>query len=172
MKREYTTGSFDNVNFFTGDEVENTPVKGQRTLFVVGMHDLETICAHAQDIKHIYLGANQSFRFDLKTIVAWENLVVALLNKNYWVTLDVDITDYKSILDSLVSFSSFRRFILQLSVKIPYIEGLNLNTCIKIDDVDYDATNPGVWVHQLSSLLTPEKFTSWDNYTKDNAINE
>jgi len=41
---------------------------------------------------------------------------------------------------------------------------------LKIDDVDFDATNPGVWTHSLHSLMSRDTFTSWDQYSKDQTI--
>lgn len=51
------------VTYFIGTEVENTVMKGQRTLFVVGVRSVEEIRRHADDngIKHLYFGTSQSF---------------------------------------------------------------------------------------------------------------
>ena len=40
----------------------------------------------------------------------------------------------------------------------------------KIDDKDFAATNHGVWCHNLHDLLGRDKFTSWDQYGKDEII--
>ena len=62
MDRKYKTKKSRLVTFFTGTEVEKTKALGMKTLFVVGLQDLDKIVAHADalDIKHIYLGANHS----------------------------------------------------------------------------------------------------------------
>jgi hypothetical protein len=60
-----------------------------------------------------------------------------------------------------------RRFIPQVSIKLPYLTQLGYNATIKIDDKDFDATNPGVWCHRLRDLTTTDSFTSWDEYSKD-----
>jgi hypothetical protein len=41
---------------------------------------------------------------------------------------------------------------------------------LKIDDKDFDATNPGVWCHSLQSLMSRDTFTSWDDYREDAVI--
>jgi hypothetical protein len=41
---------------------------------------------------------------------------------------------------------------------------------LKIDDKDFDATNPGVWCHSLHSLMSRETFTSWDDYKGDKKL--
>jgi hypothetical protein len=38
MKRDYKSGTLDNVILFTGLEIERTPAYGIQTLFVVGIH--------------------------------------------------------------------------------------------------------------------------------------
>jgi hypothetical protein len=172
MERDYADGIKDDVVFFTGTEVEHTPQFGKKTLFVVGLQSLKDITDTAviQECKHIYLGANQSFGFNLETIDEWDKLVVDLLKAGYWVTVDLDIKDYVVMCDCLCCWAEHDRFILQISVKLPYITNNNYNTCIKIDDRDFRATNPGVWVHQLHDLMDRRRFTSWDAYTKDEAL--
>ena len=56
MKREYENGIKDNVEFFTGVEVEKTPAYGMKTLFVVGIKFSIDVMdkARENDCKHIY----------------------------------------------------------------------------------------------------------------------
>ena len=175
MKRNYSDGESSDVKFFTGFEVEKTPAYDMDTLFVVGPQSLKDIIKHAehQGSEHIYLGANQSFHVDLTQhhegeIKKWSDIVNGLLDDNYWVTLDYDIKYHEWILES--GFNESEKFISQISVKLPDINQLNYNACIKIDDRDFDATNPGVWIHQVHDLMDRNKFTNWDSYTKDEPI--
>ena len=48
----------------------------------------------------------------------------------------------------------------------------NENATIKIDDVDFNATNQGVWCHQLNKLLDADKLTEWSAYANDEIIKE
>jgi len=57
-----------------------------------------------------------------------------------------------------------------ISVKVPYLQQLGYNATVKIDDKDFDATNPGVWCHSLHALTNPANFTSWREYTKDEPV--
>jgi hypothetical protein len=169
MDRNYTNGSHnddDGNRTFVGTEVENTPMKGQRTLFVVGIQDPDAVAAIAVDkgVKHIYLGANHSFKPDVK----WEGLVFGLLKKDFWVTLDFDIQHTEWVLEC--GFSENRRFIPMISAKLPYIDQLGYNACLKLDDKGFEATNHGVWVHSLHTLLDRNTFTSWDQYTGDTLV--
>jgi len=172
MERVYQSGIKNNVKFFVGDEIEHTPAFKKRTLFIVGLEDVEKISdlAKKYNCTHIYIGANQSFVFDTNTIEAWDLMVIGLLKLDYWVTWDFDIRDYENITDSMVWTCEYDRFIPQISIKIPYIANLNYNATIKIDDNDFRSTNPGVWVHTLHDLMDRKKFTDWSQYSNDTTI--
>ena len=66
--------------------------------------------------------------------------------------------------------TEYDTFIPMISIKLPYIKQLNYNACIKLDDKDFKATNPGVWVHSVHNMLDREVFTDWSKYTKDEII--
>ena len=176
MKRDYTIGNTEQaVTYFVGHEIEHTPAYGMRTLFVVGVHDPYDVIEQAQlnDCDHIYFGANQSFDAGGDPNNAdywrpWESMVHVCLENDFWCTLDLDVKDVLGLLES--GFTEKRRFIPQISVKLPYLQQLGYNATIKIDDVDFAATNPGVWCHRLHNLTTPDKFTGWDQYGKDEII--
>ena len=67
MNRDYNNGVKDDVVYFTGFEVEKTPVHGEHTLFVVGAQDPKEVIDRVQKeaIEHVYLGANHSFNITL-----------------------------------------------------------------------------------------------------------
>ena len=173
MKRDYDSGTNENVNFFVGTEVEQTPQFGRKTLFVVGIQNFEEIISYASKagVNHIYLGANMSFDVTENTESQWkpwEQMAFPLLKEGYWVTLDVDTSQVEGLLES--GLTEYNRFIPMISVKLPYIEQLGYNACLKIDDKDFDSTNPGVWVHKVHDLKTRETFTDWSKYTTDTII--
>jgi len=175
MKRVYNDGVKSEVEFFTGFEVERTPAFDMDTLFVVGDQPLDKIIKLAEEqwIHHIYLGANQSFQVDLLQnhpgeIKKWNDIVIGLLEKDYWVTLDYDIKYHGWILQN--EYNDYERFISQISIKLPSIDQLNYNACIKIDDKDFNASNPGVWIHQIHDLKDRSKFTNWSEYENDDPI--
>lgn len=172
MKRDYTDGIKTDVDFFTGFEVETTPAHGLLTLFVVGTPDPYKIINlyHQYHCEHIYLGANQSFSIlnskDENCWDQWYNMTKTLLEQDMLVTLDFDLR-YVNVIQSS-GLCEYNNFIPQISVKIPNIRNLNYNATLKIDDTDFKATNPGVWCHRLHDLQAIEKFTSWNEYGKDN----
>jgi hypothetical protein len=163
-------------DFFTGVEVENSPAKGMRTLFVVGIQPVEKVLEIAirNDIKHIYLGANMSLHGiandDHYSWRAWDALVEGLLDDDYlaYITVDVTSAQIEGFLESTMSEDN--RIIPMISVKLPYTRLLNYNTTIKIDDKGFNATNPGVWCHSLHDLLDRKTFTPWQAYQGDNPV--
>lgn len=166
MERDYADGVKNNVTYFTGIEVERTPAFNMDTLFVVGCRPLEEVIEYAKkhNTNHIYLGANQSFvpKED------WEDLVHGLLDRKYKVTLDYDVKYHEWVLE--MGFNEKHNFISQISVKLPYVNQLNYNACIKIDDSDFNHSNPGVWIHQVHDLLDKDKFTDWTKYGDDSEV--
>ncbi len=163
----------DNVNFFTGTEVERTPAFGKRTLFVVGVQSVDEIAHHFDmnplGIEHIFFGANHSFDpKDNLEWARWEGMIGHFLEKGYMCSLDIPISAVEQFNDS--GLCEYRNFIPQIRVSIPYIRLWNYNTMIKLDDSDFDATNPGIWTHSLHSLMSRRTFTDWDQYNEDSTL--
>ena len=164
----------EDANFFIGTEVEHSPAFGKRTLFVVGVQDPTQIVALAQKntCEHIYFGANQSFPNpgvnDGGVWTEWETMIGVCLMHGAWCTLDVDVSAAQGLLEG--SLVDHTRFIPMISVKLPYTKLYNYNTTIKIDDKDFEATNPGVWCHSLHDLQNRSVFTDWSKYTQDEII--
>jgi hypothetical protein len=182
MKRSYDTGQAEDVGFFIGTEIERTPAYGMRTLFVVGVHsqieildivkDSESYLDQSKHITHIYFGANQSFpQLDVNDPIGWspwEDMISRLLGAGYWCTLDLDVAQAEGLLES--SLIEYRRFIPQISVKLPYLQQLGYNATIKIDDKGFEASNPGVWCVPIGAITQRKYFTNWDEYSKDEII--
>ena len=163
------TGHDNSVKFFTGTEVEHTPALGKKTLFVVGVQSVDHIASNLENCEHIFFGANHSFDpQDNLDWARWEGMVGHFLEKGYLCSLDIPITAVNQFNDS--GLCEYRNFIPQIRVSIPYTKLWNYNTMLKIDDVDFDATNPGVWCHSLHSLMSRETFTDWDQYNKDEVV--
>jgi hypothetical protein len=163
-----------NVVYFTGYEVEHTICHGMFTLFVVGTPSIQEILDQASLhlVNHIYFGTSQSFP-NIKTDDAdewnkWSDIIKACLAAGYWCTLDLDVNQAEGLLETGLCESN--RFVPMLSVKLPYVELFNYNTTVKIDDKTWGATNSGVWTHQLHDLMSKDKYTYWDQYTKDTEV--
>jgi hypothetical protein len=165
---------FEKSQFFVGTEVEHTPVHGHRTLFVIGLADIYDIESQAKtnNCTHIYFGANHSFPViasdNAAVWSAWESMIKAALRARFWCTLDLDVSCITGLHES--GLTEFSKFIPMISVKIPYLQLLGYNATIKIDDIDFDKTNPGVWCHRLHQLMNPDIFTSFTEYSNDETL--
>jgi hypothetical protein len=166
----------ENVIFFYGKEVEHTPQYGKYTMFVVGVQSVEDIAMNLtmgrEKVEHIYFGANMSFPnlalTDHEAWREWENMIVYFLDKGYQCTLDIDVSCVEGLAEGLLV--EHRNFNPMISVKLPYIHQLGYNATIKLDDIDFDKTNNGVWCHSVHNLMSRESFTDWDEYSKDETV--
>lgn len=159
----------DNVSFFFGKEVEKTPAFGKQTLFVVGVQSIDEIAEHLQGTEHIFFGANHSFYPQTPTEWdRWSAMIVHFLKLGYVCSLDIPVTHVEDFNDTCLC--EYRNFIPQIRISIPYVKLWNYNTMIKIDDRDFDDTNPGVWTHSLHSLMSRRTFTDWDQYNEDSPV--
>jgi hypothetical protein len=173
-------------DFFTGVEVENSPAKGLRTLFVVGIQPVDTIVGYvlesqsyedtSKHIRHVYFGANMSLHGvannDHDSWKQWDDMIDGVLSSMAvdYATVDFTTEQVEGFLESLVCDDS--RVIPMISVKLPYTKLLNYNTTIKIDDKGFNQTNPGVWCHSLHKLMDRVAFTPWSAYQGDNPVNQ
>jgi hypothetical protein len=179
MNRDYADGVKDNVQFFTGIEVEHTPAFGLLTLFVTGVHPVQDIALQLNDqnsytdtskhIKHIFFGANHSFHPEnALDWQRWESIIEHFLKQDYLCSLDIPLSHAEDFHEG--GLCSYENFIPQIRVPIPYIKLWNYNTMVKIDDKGFKATNPGVWTHSLHDLQNRSKFTPWSKYKDDKAL--
>jgi hypothetical protein len=169
MKRDYNSGEMDNVSFFFGKEVEHTPAYGMKTLFVVGIQGFDEITSKLQGCEHIFFGANHSFNpKDNLEWQRWESMIQCFLDAGYLCSLDIPLSAVEQFNDG--GLNEYNNFIPQIRVPIPYIKLWNYNTMIKIDDKDFNATNPGVWSHSLHTLMDRNKFTDWSQYKNDSVL--
>lgn len=171
MNRDYTTGTNEQVTFFSGYEVEKTPAYKKKTLFVTGVQDVEDILYYTVEEKcpHIFFGANHSFHpSNPDEWTAWEDMITHFLKQNYQCSLDIPIACAEEFLES--GLTEYDNFIPQLRVPVPYAKLWNYNTMLKIDDKDFKASNPGVWCHSLHDLMDREKFTDWTEYGLDKIL--
>lgn len=177
MKRTYTDGTdTDSANFFVGTEVERTPAYGLRTLFVTGVQPVDKVATYraAHSCEHIFFGANHSFEpglnmpEDAPEWEAWENMIKHFLEQDVLCTLDIPVKCTEEFLES--GLNEYNGFIPQIRIPMPYVQQWNYNTMLKIDDKDFNATNPGVWCHNLHDLMNRQVFTDWQEYRGDDLI--
>ena len=175
MKREYTNQNHnENTEFFVGYEVEHTPAHSLKTLFVVGLHPTSEILrqANALNCKAIYFGSNMSFNpyENIGDMEKWVAMIRTVLDHpdDFWCTLDFDVKYVEEIVET--GLAEHPNFIPMISVKIPYANQLGYNATVKIDDKDFQVSNPGVWCWKLHDLMDHTKYTNWKKYKDDKIV--
>jgi hypothetical protein len=118
------------------------------------------------------MGANHSFSVDpADTTFYWDQTITALLDRGYWVSLDYEAHLHPAVLNMLnKGIWQSRTFVPMLGVRIPKIQSSSPNLTIKIDDVDFKATNPGVWCMHYHEVTDSNRFTDWLEYGSDIVI--
>ena len=159
------------VVYFIGTEIENTCMKGEKTLFVVGVRDPKEIAQKADEhkIKHLYFGTSQSFNpANWEEYEQWVNMITPLLKEGYWCTLDFGVEHAPNVLEC--GFDEYDNYISMISVKLPYIKQFNYNATLKLDDTTWGHSNPGVWCHSLHELQKRRVYTDWREYVGDTVV--
>ena len=159
------------VTYFIGTEVEHTAMKGERTLFVVGIKPWREIAdlADKHNIKHLYFGTSQSFTPQCdEDYEAWDDMISPLLKAGYWCTLDFGVEHINGVLES--GFDEYDTYIGMISVKLPHIKLLNYNATLKIDDTTWGHSNSGVWCHSVHDLMDRRVYTDWRDYVGDTNV--
>ena len=129
MKRDYTTGEADNIQFFIGIEVEHTPAFGKLTLFVTGVHSIDEIALNLNGAEHIFFGANHSFNPQSpEEWDKWQAMIQFFLDKDYLCSLDIPLSAVEEFNEG--GLNEYDNFIPQIRVPIPYIKLWNYNTMI------------------------------------------
>ena len=116
----------------------------------------------------IYFGANRTFMYNHATQI---NQMMRLLRKGYYVTIDYPHAIHNEVKARFKDIWTHEKFIPFCSIIFPKSEDDD-NLCIKIDDVDFDSTNPGVWTMTMDHFKQSAGFTSWGQYKQDEPIEE
>jgi len=171
MDRDYKTGKSDSVGVFSGLEIEHTPAFGKQTLFLA-RNDLrlEQIreLAELAKAEAIYYGANRSFMYNHGLQLSQ---MMALMDEGYYVTIDYPYSLHAEVKERFKLVWKNEKFIPFCSIIFPDSEDDD-QLCIKVDDVDFNKTNPGVWTMSMNHFKQTSGFTSWEQYKQDQPIQE
>ena len=171
MLRDYSTGYKDDVQVFSGLEVEHTPAYGKQTLFLARndlTFDQIISLAVASDAEAIYFGANRTYMHSHAMQVAQ---IHQLLDRGYWVTVDYPYELHRLVSKKFQTCWTNDKFIPFCSIIFPFTED-DKQLCFKVDDEDFNKTNPGVWSMSMEDFKDKSGFTKWDQYKKDEPIGE
>jgi hypothetical protein len=171
MDRDYKTGKSDSVGVFSGLEIEHTPAYGLQTLFLARNDlTLEQIkeLAEMVNAKAIYYGANRSFMYNHGLQLSQ---MIKLMEAGYYVTIDYPYSLHDEVKQRF-------KLVWKNELFIPFCSIIFANSedddqlCIKVDDVDFNKTNPGVWTMSMNHFKQSAGFTSWKEYKQDKPIQE
>ena len=171
MDRDYKTGKSASVGVFSGLEVEHTPAFGKQTLFIARndlYYDQIEEMAKKVGAEAIYFGANRTFMHTHATQI---NQMIRFLRKGYYVTIDYPYTLHDEVKARFEMIWTHEKFIPFCSIIFSKSED-DTNLCIKVDDVDFNSTNPGVWTMTMNHFKQSAGFTSWNDYKQDKPIEE
>ena len=171
MDRDYTIGKSKDIKIFTGLEIEHTPAYGLKTLFLarndLTFDQIQKLCEET-NAEAVYYGANRSYVHSHFMQVAQIN---KLLEAGYYVTVDYPFELHQMVKDKFEVCWTHDKFIPFCSIIMPNSEE-DTSLCFKIDDTDFKATNPGVWTMKMKDYKDKAGFTRWDEYKKDEPIEE
>ena len=161
MKRTYSTGIKKDVTVFSGIEVEHTPAYGKQTLFLARndlTFDQIQECAVMANAEAIYYGANRSYIHGHYMQVPQ---IMKFLEHGYYVTVDYPFELHQMVSQKFALVWKHERFIPFCSIIMPDSEE-DTSLCFKIDDIEFNKTNPGVWTMSMKDFKNKAGFTKWD----------
>ena len=169
MLRDYNDGTHNDVGVFSGIEIEHTPAYGKQTLFLarndLNYDQIVDLCKQVK-AEAVYYGANRSFMPNIATQI---NQIVRLLEEGYYVTIDYQYSIHEQVKKFYKNVWNKEKFIPFCSI-IFENSGNDNNLCFKIDDIDFNKTNPGVWTMTMNNFKQTSGFTKWDQYKKDQPL--
>src|SRR5271165_578191 len=115
------------------------------------------------------MGANHSFDpNEGDDDFYWKNTITRLLDQGFYVSIDYPAHLHEKVLPMFTKgVWQCRTFIPLLHVVIPEFETSSPNLTVKIDDVNFKATNAGVWCSHFHELTDSNRFTGWGEYGTD-----
>jgi hypothetical protein len=171
MDRDYKTGKSKSVGVFSGIEIEHTPALGLQTLFLarndLTFDQIQSLCVHS-NAEAVYYGANRSYIHGHMMQVAQ---IMKLLDSGYYVTVDYPYDMHKDVMKKFRAIWKHKKFIPFCSIIFPDSEE-DTALCFKIDDVDFNKTNPGVWAMSMKDFKAKAGFTKWEQYKQDKPIED
>ena len=171
MKRIYSTGIKKDVTVFSGIEVEHTPAYGKQTLFLARndlTFDQIQECAVMANAEAIYYGANRSYIHGHFMQVPQ---IMKFLEHGYYVTVDYPFELHQLVSQKFALLWKHEKFIPFCSIIMPDSEE-DSSLCFKIDDIEFNKTNPGVWTMSMKDFKDKAGFTKWDEYKTDEPMEE
>ena len=97
--------------------------------------------------------------------------MMKFLDMGYYVTIDYQYSLHNEVKKRFSSIWNKEKFIPFCSIIFENSEEDD-NLCIKVDDIDFNKTNPGVWTMSMDHFKQSSGFTSWNDYKKDKPMED
>ena len=94
-----------------------------------------------------------------------------MLNDGYYVTIDYQYNIHDEVKKRYSAVWQHEKFIPFCSIIFANSEE-DTKMCFKIDDVDFNKTNKGVWAMGMEDFKSKAGYTKWDQYKQDQPIKE
>ena len=120
------------------------------------------------DAEAVYYGANRTF---LNNVANQPLQINRLLNDGYYVTIDYQYKIHDEVKKRYSAVWQHEKFIPFCSIIFENTEE-DTRMCFKIDDVDFNKTNKGVWAMGMEDFKSKAGYTKWDQYKQDQPIKE
>jgi hypothetical protein len=93
------------------------------------------------------------------------------LQRGYYVTIDYPYSLHNKVQKQFNLVWNHEKFIPFCSI---IFENVNKDEklCFKIDDIDFNKTNSGVWTMSMEDFRKKAGYTKWEDYKKDEPIEE
>lgn len=153
------------VAFYIGNEATHTNANSAKTLFIVGLKNIDLILSLVAEHKcsHVYLGTKQTFLRGER----WHETASRLLKEGLKVTLEYPYEMHEYVTQTYpADVISHRNFIPVVRISIPNIQ-INKNLVVKIDSDRATSFNPGVWTIPVGEGLDHNRLTQWGEFDKD-----
>ena len=171
MEIDYKTGVKDDIKVFSGVEIEHTPAYGLQTLFLARndlTFDQIQELAVLSNAEAIYYGANRSY---IHSHFQQVLQVIKFIEHGYYVTVDYPYELHQLVSQKYALTWKHKKFIPFCSIIMPNSEE-DTSLYFKIDDIDFNKTNPGVWTMGMKDFKDKSGYTKWEDYKKDEPIEE
>jgi hypothetical protein len=156
-------------DYVMGDEVENTPAYGKKSLFITSVADYDLIEQMAKDhnIKQLYFefiwAIDNHPNAIPKVIKDFRKALKYFLDKGYLCGLDTP-AEYA---EKFADLHKYKNLINNIAIDIPKLDKYNDNTVVKLRDAKFGGDNGGVYVTPLNKIMTDKNFTSWGDFGPD-----
>ena len=119
----------------------------------------------------IMMGFRRLSILDKRHVANQPMQVNRLLNDGYFVTIDYQYAIHNEVKKRYSGVWQHEKFIPFCSVIFENSEE-DKKLCFKIDDVDFNTSNKGVWTMNMEDFKKHAGYTTWEEYKQDKPIEE